>query len=139
MRVRVGETFSETLTMTPEDAKAFSRAARDFNPLHLDEQFAAGSRYGKLIVSGTQMAAHLMALPATHFSKRGDVVGLDFSIRFHKAVYADETITLSWEVIEVKSTSSGKADVADMKGRVTNEKGELAVAATGRVMVAEKL
>jgi acyl dehydratase len=139
MRVKVGETFSETLTMTPDDAKAFSRAARDFNPLHLDETFAANSRYKKLIVSGTQMAAHLMALTATHFSKRGDVVGLDFSIRFHKAVYADETVTLIWDVTEVKSTSAGSADVVDLKGRVTNEKGELAVAATGRIMVAEKL
>jgi acyl dehydratase len=139
MRVQAGETFSETLTMTPDDAKAFSRAARDFNPLHLDEAVAANSRYGKLIVSGTQMAAHLMALTATHFSRRGDVVGLDFSIRFHKPVYADETVTLRWDVTEVTSTSAGGADVVRLKGRVTNEKGELAVAATGRIMVAEKL
>ena len=139
MRVKVGDTFSETLTMTPEDAKAFSRAARDFNPLHLDEGFAANSRYGRLIVSGTQTAAHLMALTATHFSQRSDVVGLDFSIRFHKPVYADETITLTWEIVEVKQTSSGRADVVDKKGRVTNAKGELVIAATGRCMVADKL
>jgi acyl dehydratase len=138
MRVQVGETFSETLTMTPGEAKAFSRAARDFNPLHHDEAAAANSRYGKLIVSGTQMAAHLMALTATHFTKRGEAVGLDFSLRFHKPVYADETITLSWEVVEVRPTAAGR-DVVDLKGRVTNEQGELAVAATGRIMVAERL
>ena len=138
MRARVGEIFSETLTMTPAEAKAFSRAARDFNPLHLDEEFAANSRYGRLIVSGTQTAAHLMAMPATYFTARSEAVGLDFAIRFHKPVYADETITLSWEVVEVRATSGGR-DVVDMKGRVTNEKGELAVAATGRVMLAEKL
>jgi acyl dehydratase len=137
MLVREGETFSETLTMTPEEAKSFSRAARDFNPLHLDEDFAARSRYKKLIVSGTQMAAHLMALTATHFTGRGEAVGLDFSLRFHKPVYADETVTLFWEVTEVKP--AGKAEVVTMKGRVTNGKGELAVAATGRIMVAEKL
>jgi acyl dehydratase len=124
--------------MTPGEAKAFSRAARDFNPLHLDETAAANSRYKKLIVSGTQIAAHLMALPATHFTARGEAVGLDFSLRFHKPVYADETITLIWEVVEVKPATAGR-DVVDMKGRVTNEKGELAVAATGRIMVAERL
>mgnify|MGYP000294721672 FL=1 len=139
MLVREGETFSETLTMTPEGSKSFSRAARDFNPLHLDEEAAARSRYKKLIVSGTQMAAHLMALAATHFTGRGEAVGLDFSLRFHKPVYADETVTLSWEVTEVKPVPSGKAEVVNMKGRVTNGKGELAVAATGRIMVAEKL
>lgn len=139
MLVRKGETFSETLTMTPEEAKSFSKAARDFNPLHLDEEFAANSRYRKLIVSGTQMAAHLMALTATHFTGRGEAVGLDFSIRFHKPIYADETVTLFWEVVEVKPRPGGKAEVVDLKGRVINEKGELAVAAKGRVMVAEKL
>jgi 3-hydroxybutyryl-CoA dehydratase len=139
MLVRKGETFSETLTMTPEEAKSFSKAARDFNPLHLDEEFAANSRYRKLIVSGTQMAAHLMALTATYFTGRGEAVGLDFSIRFHKPIYADETVTLFWEVLEVKPTSAGRAEVVNLKGRVTNEKGELAVAAKGRIMVAEKL
>ena len=108
MRARIGEIFSETLTMTPEEAKTFSRAARDLNPLHLDEDFAAKSRYGRLIISGTQAGAHLMALPATYFRTRGETVGLDFSIRFHKPIYADETITLIWEVTEVKTTSSGK-------------------------------
>jgi 3-hydroxybutyryl-CoA dehydratase len=139
MLVQVGETFSETLTMTPEEAKSFSRAARDLNPLHLDEQAAANSRYKKLIVSGTQMAAHLMALTATYFTGRGEAVGLDFALRFHKAIYADETVTLIWEVTEVKATSAGKAEVVSLKGRITNEKGELAVAATGRIMIAEKL
>lgn len=139
MRVRVGETFSDRVLLTPEEAKAFSRAARDLNPLHLDEDFAAGSRYRKLIVSGTQTAAYLMALPATHFSRRCDVVGLDFTVRFHKPVYADESITLEWRVVAVTPASSRKGEVVDMKGRVLNSQGELAVAATGRVLVTEKL
>lgn len=139
MRVAVGERFSEIVRMTVEDAIAFATAAHDFNPLHHDHDVAANSRYGKLIVSGTQMAARLMALTATHFSKRFDVVGLDFSVRFHKAVFADETVTLEWEVTVVTQTSSNKGEVVEMKGRVVNEKGELAVASTGRVLVSEKI
>ena len=138
MRVEVGERFSEIMRMTVEDAIAFAKASHDFNPLHHDHEAAANSRYKKLIVSGTQTAARLMALTATHFSKRFDVVGLDFSVRFHKAVFADETVTLEWEVIEVMPTPSKKGDAVEMKGRVTNEKGELAVAATGRVLVSDK-
>ncbi len=138
MLVQPGESFSETLTMSPEEAKAFSRAARDFNPLHLDEEFAARSRYGRLIVSGTQMAAHMMALAASHFSARADVVGLDFSVRFHRAIYSDETITLSWTVTAVTPTSSGSAEVVEIKGRIENAKGDMAVACTGRLMASRK-
>ena len=138
MRVRVGERFSEVIAMTVDDAIAFAKAAHDFNPLHHDHDAAANSRYKKLIVSGTQTAARLMALTATHFSKRFDVVGLDFSVRFHKAVFADETVTLEWEVVNVTPTSAQKGDVVEMKGRVTNAQGELATAATGRVLVSDK-
>lgn len=138
MMVAVGEIFTETVVMTPQEAIAFSALAHDFNPLHHDETVAAKSRYGKLIVSGTHTAARLMALTATHFSKNYEVVGLDFSVRFHKAVFADETVTLEWKIVDVKPTSNGKGDVVDMKGRVINGKGELAVGATGRVLVSPK-
>lgn len=138
MRVMAGERFSEVIRMTPEDVVAFAKAAHDFNPLHHDVELAARSRYRKLIASGTQMAARLMALSATHYSQEYDTVGLDFSIRFHKAIYADETVTLEWEVTRVTQTSAQTGDVVEMKGRVVNEKGELAVAATGRLLVTDK-
>ena len=35
-------------------------------------------------------------------------------------------------------TSAQKGDVVEMKGRVTNAQGELATAATGRVLVSDK-
>lgn len=139
MRAAIGERFSEVVHMTVEDTIAFAKAAHDFNPLHHDHEAASNSRYKKLIASGTQMAARLMALTATHFSRKCDVVGLDFSVRFHKPVYADETVTLEWEVVKVTPTSSGTSDAVEMKGRVVNAQGELAVAATGRVLVSDKL
>ena len=125
--------------MTPDDADGVREGgARLQSAASRCTTSRRRSRYKKLIVSGTQTAARLMALTATHFSKRFDVVGLDFSVRFHKAVFADETVTLEWEVVAVTPTPSRKGDVVEMKGRVTNEKGELAVAATGRVLVSDK-
>ena len=138
MRVSVGERFSEVIHMTPEDAIAFAKAAHDPNPLHHDRDVAARSHYGKLIVSGTQTASRLMSLIPTYFSKKHDVVGVDFSLRFHKAVFADETVTLEWEVTAVTPNPLRKGDMVEVKGRITNEKGELAVAATGRAFVSDK-
>jgi len=139
MRVSVGERFSEVIQMTPEDAIAFAIAAHDPNPLHHDREAAARSHYKKLIVSGTQTASRLMSLIPTYFSKKHDVVGVDFSLRFHKAVFADETVTLEWEVTAVTPNPLRKGDLVEMKGRITNEKGEVAVAATGRAFVSDKI
>jgi 3-hydroxybutyryl-CoA dehydratase len=139
MRALPYERFSTTITLTPSDVSAFARAAGDHNPLHHDAAAAARTRYKRQIASGTQTTAQLMALTATHFSKRGEMVGLDFSFRFKKPIYADETIELEWLVVRVKDAPHLHGEVVDLRGRVRNSAGETAIGAKGRVLVAEKL
>lgn len=139
MRVAVGEKFSETIRMTPQDVQSFAKAANDRNPIHYDEKVAAQSRYKRLIASGTQVAARLMALTANYFTESHAAVGLDFSLRFHKAVFADETIVLEWQVTEVTDAPTLGGELVHVKGRVLNEAGEVAVTATGRLLVTDEL
>lgn len=138
MKVKTGERFSETIRLTPEDSSAFALAARDHNPIHHDPEAAARSRYQRLIASGTQTTARLMALTATHFSKLGDMVGLEFTVKFHRPVYADDTIVLEWEVLSVEESAYLKGEVVELRGRISNGANEKVVSATGRVLVMEK-
>jgi 3-hydroxybutyryl-CoA dehydratase len=133
------ERFSSTITLTPSSASDFAHAAGDHNPLHHDAGYAALSRYGRPLASGTQTTAQLMALTATHFSQRGAMVGLEFWFRFRRPVFADETISLEWLVVAVIENARLGGDVVELRGRVRNAKGETAVGAKGRVLVAEQL
>jgi 3-hydroxybutyryl-CoA dehydratase len=133
------ERFSSTIVLTPAAVSAFARAAGDDNPLHHDPDHAAGTRYGRLVASGPQTTAHLMALTASHFSQRGAMVGLEFWFRFRRPVFANETIRLEWLVVSVKPNSRLGGDVIELRGRIRNEAGETAVGAKGRVLVSEKL
>jgi 3-hydroxybutyryl-CoA dehydratase len=133
------ERFSSTIVLTPATVSAFARAAGDDNPLHHDPDHAAGTRYGRLVASGPQTTAYLMALTASHFSRRGAMVGLEFWFRFRRPVFADETIRLEWLVVSVKHNSRLGGDVIELRGRIRNEAGETAVGAKGRVLVGEKL
>ncbi|HEY4862479.1 MAG TPA: MaoC family dehydratase [Xanthobacteraceae bacterium] len=132
------ERFSSTIVLTPATVSAFARAAGDENPLHHDPDHAAGTRYGRLVASGPQTTAHLMALTASHFSRRGAMVGLEFWFRFRRPVFANETIRLEWLVVSVKPNSRLGGDVIELRGRIRNEAGETAVGAKGRVLVSEK-
>jgi acyl dehydratase len=132
------ERFSSTIVLTPATVSAFARAAGDDNPLHHDLDHAAGTRYGRLVASGPQTTAHLMALTASHFSQRGAMVGLEFWFRFRRPVFANETIRLEWLVVSVKPNSRLGGDVIELRGRIRNEAGETAVGAKGRVLVSEK-
>lgn len=132
------ERFSAVVALQPEATSAFAQAVGDTNPVHHDAEVAANSRFGRLLASGPQTTAHLLALTASHFSKRGAMLGLEFWVRFRKPVYADETITLEWLVVSVKDNERLNGQVIDLRGRVRKENGETAIGAKGRVLVREK-
>jgi 3-hydroxybutyryl-CoA dehydratase len=129
------ERFSSEVTFNPAMVAAYARAAGDDNPIHHDPGFAAASRYKRLIASGTHTTALLLGLTASHFSKQASMVGLEFSVRFRRPVFADETVRLEWLVIKVTANEKLGGDVVELRGRIKNQSGETALGAKGRVLV----
>jgi 3-hydroxybutyryl-CoA dehydratase len=134
-QVVVGERFSREHIFSAEEVMAFAMKAGDDNPLHHDAEFASATRFGGLIVSGTHTTALLLGLTASHFAKRGTVVGLGFSVSFQRPVLAQERVTLEWVVRRVRRRSKGGGQIVDMTGCLRNERGDACVAATGAVLV----
>ena len=139
MHTQPHERFSVVLALAPGATGAFARVVGDSNPLHHDADFAATTRFGRVLASGPQTTAHLMALTASYFSKRGAMLGLEFWFRFRRPVYADETITLEWLVVAVKESSRLGGEIVDLRGRIRKQNGETAVGAKGRVLVTANL
>jgi 3-hydroxybutyryl-CoA dehydratase len=133
------ERFSTRLSLEQGTVSAFAHAVGDTNPVHHDADLAAKSRFGRLIASGPQTMAHLLALTASHFSKCGAMLGLEFWVQFRQPIYADETITLEWLVVSVEDHPPLDGEIIDLRGRIRKETGETAVGAKGRVLVTEKL
>jgi acyl dehydratase len=138
-RPRPRERFSSEVTLTPAIVAEYARAAGDSNPVHHDPAFAASSRYGRLIASGTHTTALLLGLTASHFSKEGSMVGLEFWVRFRRPVFADETVRLEWLVVRVTPNEKLKGDVVELRGRIRGENGKTALGAKGRVLVTARL
>jgi len=139
MRAQPRERFSSEVRLTPTMVADYAHAVGDTNPIHHDPQFAASSRFGRLIASGTHTTALLLGLTASHFSKQGSMVGLEFWVRFRRPVFADETVQLEWLVVKVTPNAKLKGDVVELRGRIRGENGETALGAKGRVLVTERL
>jgi len=133
------ERFSAEVRLTPDIVSEYARAAGDDNPVHHDDAFAARTRFGRPIASGTHTTALLLGLTAKHYSKNGAMLGLEFWVRFKKAIFADETIRLEWLVIKVTPNAKLNGEVVELRGRIRNEKGETALGAKGKVLVAASL
>jgi len=129
------ERFSSEVTLTPALVGAFAQAAGDDNPVHHDPEFAASTRYGRVIASGTHTTALLLGLTASHFSKKAVMVGLEFWVRFRRPVYADETIRLEWLVVRVTRNDKLNGNIVDLRGRIRGQDGQTALGAKGRVLI----
>lgn len=139
MRAYPRERFSSEMTLCPEMVSDFANAAGDINPIHHDPQFAATTRFGRLTASGPHTTALLLALTASHFSKKGAMLGLEFWVRFRRPIYADEKIILEWMVIKVTPNEKLNGDIVDLRGRIKGEDGITSLGAKGRVLVTGKL
>jgi 3-hydroxybutyryl-CoA dehydratase len=139
MRTHPRERFSAEVTLSPAAVVEFANAAGDNNPIHHDAQFAASTRFGRPTASGPHTTALLLALTASHFSKTGAMLGLEFWVRFRRAIYADETICLEWMVIKVTPNEKLKGDVVELRGRIKGQDGKTSLGAKGRVLLTDRL
>jgi acyl dehydratase len=133
------ERFSSEVTLTPAMVIAFANAAGDDNPIHHDSEFAATTRFGKPTASGPHTTALLLALTASHYSKKGAMLGLEFWVRFRRPIYADETIHLEWLVVKVTPNEKLRGEIVELRGRIKGQDGRTAVGAKGRVLVTDRL
>jgi acyl dehydratase len=130
--VLVGERFERVVTFDEAGARAFATLVGDLNPLHHDPEIAARSRFGGLIISGTQSVAMLMAMTATFLSARGAALGLDYDFRFRKGIRMGETVRMEWVVTSVTSKEKLGHVVAFDAALTLLSTGEVAVSGSGR-------
>lgn len=139
MRAYPRERFSSVVTLSPAMVAEFAKASGDNNPLHYDAEFAAKTRFARPTASGPHTTALLLALTASHFSKKGAMVGLEFWVRFRRPVYADEKILLEWMVVKVSPNEKLRGDIVELRGRIKGQDGRTALGAKGRVLVSDRL
>lgn len=115
----VGETASRSITLTQEHVEAFAELTGDRNPLHFDEAFAAGTRFGRRVVQGGLTTGLLHALVAMDLPGPGSVF-LSQEWEFTAPVYIGDTITATATVTSVHDSKP----VTGLEVRVERDDGE---------------
>lgn len=120
--IRVGEKAAYSRTLTEADAALFIGVTWDVNPYHVDDNFAAQTRFGRRIVPGLLTAGLL-----THIGGLWAFLATEMTFEFLRPVYIGDTVTAEMEIVEV--SEKGWVRLA---GRVVGSDGEVVVRAAIR-------
>lgn len=127
--VEVGLRF-ETLsrTVTEADLVAFAGVSGDFNPLHTDAVYAAGTIYGERIAHGALVLSLATGLRQRTGLFDGTLMGLleIRSWRFLAPVLVGDTIRVVNEVTELRPTSKPDRGVMVQRVEVVKQDGTTA-------------
>ncbi len=97
---RSGQTATFTKTMSETDVYLFAGITGDFNPAHVDEQYASGTKFGRRIAHGILVSGLISTVIGTKLPGPGTIY-VSQELRFLAPVYFGDTITATVEVIEI--------------------------------------
>jgi len=96
-----GDKASRTTSITDEMIRLFAGLTGDTNPVHLDDEYAAGTRFGRRIAHGMIAAGLISATLANDLPGPGTVY-ISQTLQFKAPVYPGATITTTVEVKSVR-------------------------------------
>jgi 3-hydroxybutyryl-CoA dehydratase len=119
MKIRVGDMAESSRTITDADVRVFADLTGDHNPVHLDEQYASGTRFERRIAHGMLTASLISSTLANQLPGAGTVY-LSQSLKFIAPVYLDDTVTVRVTVTAIREDKP----VATLETICVNQRGE---------------
>jgi 3-hydroxybutyryl-CoA dehydratase len=130
MNLKVGDTASLTKTITDADIRAFAELSGDRNPIHLDDEYAATTRFGRRIAHGMLAASLISTVLGTELPGTGTVY-LSQNSRFVAPVYPGDTVTAR---VTIKSIRDDKP-IVTLETICENQRGEVLIKGEAVVLV----
>jgi len=116
--LQVGDKGSFTKSLTEADVFAFADISGDFNPLHIDEEYARRSVFGRRIAHGILTAGIISTVLGAEIPGLGTVF-VELHIKFLKPVFLGDTVTATATVMEIVNPKRVRMMVACL-----NQQGE---------------
>ncbi len=114
--MKLGDQHTTSHALTQEEFNRFAKLSGDDNPIHVDPEFSARTRFGKTVAHGMFLYSLVCGALAKHFPNTSQV---SQDLMFPAPSFVGEEITISARVLEVS------ADTVRVETIVTRPNGEI--------------
>jgi len=118
--VDIGFKVTHIKTITEVDINLFAEVSGDFNPVHINEEYARKTFFGGRIAHGVLALSLISAAMA---KLPGLVIFISAADKFLAPIRIGDTITATGEVIAVRKDKG----IVTLKASCSNQKGEILV------------
>ena len=135
--LKVGDKFSESITITEAHVSKAAGLFRDFNALHTDEPNMKKSRFGKRIIHGALTFSLMVGVYSNVFHDT-DISTVEASIKFTAPIYINDTITMEWVVKELAEKPKIGGGLVTLSGEVKTNEDTVAATTDAKLLVSNK-
>jgi len=135
--IRVGDTFSDRISLTETHLVLSAGLFGDFHPVHVDEPFAATTRFGTRIFHG-YFTSSVMAAVAGNFFAGSGVAYLEHGCRFRAAVKPGDTVTTRWTIAAMTDKPHHGGGIVSLSGTCSNQDDVVVAEADAKLLVQNK-
>lgn len=96
----VGEEFTFSKTITEADIVLFAGVSGDTYPLHVDDEYAKTTRFGRRVAHGMLSASLLSTVCGMMLGIPGGIY-VEQSLRFRRPVFIGDTLTARAELVSI--------------------------------------
>ncbi len=135
--LKVGDKFSESITITEAHIVKAAGLFRDYNALHTHEPNMKKSRFGKRITHGALTFSLMVGVYSNVFYDT-DISTVEASIKFTAPIYINDTIHMEWEVKGLDPKPKLDGGLVALSGEVKNQNGAVAATTEAKLLVSNK-
>lgn len=117
--IRIGESTAFTVRITEELVDDFGRLSGDLNPLHMDQEYASATGFGRRVAHGMIVGALFSRLVGMYLPGKYCLY-LSQTLRFHKPVAIGDELLIQGEVAH----QSDAHKVLTMRLKASNAKSQ---------------
>jgi 3-hydroxybutyryl-CoA dehydratase len=130
MKFNVGDSAEITKTIEQADVDAFAAVTGDHNPVHVDEEFAKTTRFGRRIAHGMLTASLISSVLANKLPGEGSIY-LGQSLKFVAPVFPGDAITARVTVKEIREDKP----ILTLTTICSNQHGEIVIRGEASVLI----
>jgi acyl dehydratase len=129
----IGDSAEFTKTITEEDVMKFAEVTGDYNPIHVNPEYAKTQMFGKQVAHGALSSGLISAVLGTKLFGPGILYGGQ-TVQFKRPVFFGDTLTAIATVKEKYTKKEGTLKFIIAETIVKNQKGEIVTSGEGTIV-----